>query len=83
MWKYLSSLSALLLFILASAMPAAAVDLRAGAAKAVITPDIHAARVYIAGYGKIAWRPASTTIFTRVALPWARVTRPWWCVLRT
>ena len=50
MGKCLSSLSALLLVILASAMPLAAGDFRAGAAKTVITPDIHAARVYIAGY---------------------------------
>ena len=30
----------------------AAGDLRAGAAKAVITPDVHATRVYMAGYGQ-------------------------------
>lgn len=52
MRKYLFSSSAILLFILASAMPAVAGDLRAGAAKAVITPDVHAATVYIAGYGQ-------------------------------
>jgi hypothetical protein len=48
----LFSSSAFLLFILTRAMPAAAGDLRAGAAKAVITPDVHAARVYLAGYGQ-------------------------------
>jgi hypothetical protein len=52
MREYFPSISALLLFLLASAMPAASVDLRAGAAKAVITPDVHAARVFIAGYGQ-------------------------------
>ena len=52
MRKYLSLPSAFLLFILASVMPAAAGDLRAGAAKTVITPDVHAATVYIAGYGQ-------------------------------
>jgi len=52
MGKYLSSLSALLLFVLAGAMPAAGGNLRAGAAKAAITPDVHATRVYIAGYGE-------------------------------
>ena len=52
MRKHFSSLSLSLLFILAAAMSAAAGDLRAGAAKAVITPDVHAARVYIAGYGQ-------------------------------
>ena len=33
-------------------MPVAAGDLRAGAAKTVITPDVHAATVYMAGYGQ-------------------------------
>jgi len=42
---------ALLLFILAGSTPVAAGGLRAGAAKVVITPDVHAAPVYIAGYG--------------------------------
>jgi hypothetical protein len=50
MGKYLSSLSALFFVTLASAMPLAAGDFRAGAAKIVITPDIHSGRVYIAGY---------------------------------
>jgi len=52
MRKYLSFSSAFLLFFLAIAIPAGAADLRAGAAKAVITPDVHAATVYIAGYGQ-------------------------------
>ncbi len=52
MRKHFSSPSAFFLFILASAMPIAAGDFRAGAAKTVITPDVHATRVYIAGYGQ-------------------------------
>jgi len=52
MHRRVCSISAILVFILASAMPAAAESLRAGAAKAVITPDVHAASVYIAGYGQ-------------------------------
>jgi hypothetical protein len=52
MRKYLSLSSAFLLFSLTSAMPVAAGDLRAGAAKTVITPDVHAATVYMAGYGQ-------------------------------
>ena len=52
MRKPFPSLSLSLLFILAAAISAAGGDLRAGAAKAVITPDVHAARVYMAGYGQ-------------------------------
>jgi hypothetical protein len=52
MRRYFSSLPAFFLFILASAVPTAAGDLRAGAAKAVITPDVHAATIYLAGYGQ-------------------------------
>ena len=52
MRKPFPSLSVSLLFILAGAISAAGGDLRAGAAKAVITPGVHAARVYMAGYGQ-------------------------------
>jgi hypothetical protein len=51
MLKYFPLPSAFLLLILAGATPAAA-ELRAGAAKGVITPDVHASRVYLAGYGQ-------------------------------
>jgi hypothetical protein len=51
MRRHFSSLSAFILFILAGAIPAAGGNLRAGAAKTVITPDINAAAVFIAGYG--------------------------------
>ncbi len=41
------------LFILLAVEPAVAAEgLRAGAAKVVITPDVHAAAVYLAGYGQ-------------------------------
>ncbi len=43
---------ACILFIPSAAQPAAAEGLRAGAAKVVITPDVHAATVYLAGYGQ-------------------------------
>ncbi len=52
MRKFFYSLLAFVFFIPAGALPAAAGGLRAGAAKAVITPDVHAAPVYIAGYGQ-------------------------------
>ncbi len=42
---------AILLSILAGATAGAAGDLRAGAAKSVITPDVRAATVYLSGYG--------------------------------
>ncbi|HTS67570.1 MAG TPA: hypothetical protein VMO17_01205 [Terriglobia bacterium] len=42
----------LLLYFIPCALPAAAGELRAGAAKSVITPEVHAARVYISGYGQ-------------------------------
>ncbi len=41
----------LLAFMICGARTAPAGDLRAGAAKTVITPDVHAASVYMAGYG--------------------------------
>ncbi|MGO8786481.1 MAG: hypothetical protein ACLQVL_03740 [Terriglobia bacterium] len=50
MWKYFLSLVALSIFIIAKPLPVAAGVLRAGAAKTVVTPDVHANRVYMAGY---------------------------------
>lgn len=52
MRKFLPLFSVMFLCILFSVAPARAASLRAGAAKAVITPDIHASRVYIAGFGQ-------------------------------
>ncbi len=52
MRQILNTWLALILFIPAVAFPAPATALRAGAAKTVITPDVHAAPVYMAGYGQ-------------------------------
>jgi hypothetical protein len=52
MRKYTAFSTAFLLSVLAGAPPVEAGGLRAGVAKKVITPDIHAATVYIAGYGQ-------------------------------
>lgn len=43
--------ASILLFFVTEALPAWAAGLRAGVAKATITPDVKAAKVYIAGFG--------------------------------
>jgi hypothetical protein len=50
MGKYFTSLAVFIIFIVTMPLPIAATGLRAGAAKSVITPDLHAGPVFMAGY---------------------------------
>jgi len=63
-------------FLLAISAPLPGAGLRAGAAKAVITPDVKAGKVYMAGFGLPR---VSTTISMSAAWRSRRMTTPWPC----